>query len=1342
MAYAEPVVAVKTSANVNIAAPGGGAWDGVSTAGFVNGTTRLLLVDQTATPSENGVWIWQGTGAALQRPGGSDQYKSGNTLDNATLIPVASGDALAGTVWGIDPAKIVIVDTTSHTLTRVALPPVQCRVATTEHINLANTILIIDPKVVRDAMMEDTVAPTILTCPVSKPFTPADVGKPIVVMGADAPDDLATTIAGYTSASEVTLTAGCTSSIATRLTDGVMNVGANATRLTSASAPFALTDEGKTIVVYGAGPEGTDLVTTIKTYTNSSEVELMTACGASVAAAVVLFGSTTARYAVALHGNGQAGSDIVLVKNQATVVPIDFPTAAPEQNGLYWANTGNPMMRCSEPLTPGRAVVVSEGTANAHKRFELVTQGPITPETTPITFASQNPVFDVCDYGAIPDWDWTTGTGTDNLGAFLATLAAAKTDLGISSSNKTATIVANGAFYLGGTLDIEQTIHLEGQGMQEPTAHTTRGMPGAWLVFPPNTTGIRIHSTEADDGGGGRTAMLTQAGDVTTLTRGESFASASVGRPITISGSATPANNGTFTITAVIDSTSVSWTNAGGAPDAGVSGVTASLLQSGDVTTLTGGAGLTPDMNYGFITISGSSIPENNGTFLIDHYNDGSSVAWTNVSGATDPSGAVAFEVGTVGFTLGGGFGDASKTTIRNLTISCKEPFDPVTNNTGHGVHATATFTLVNVTIQQFGLDGVHANGHFLNQQDGNVDASVLTNVWVGVCGRDGFHFRGGDANECNLFSCTSNLNGRFGFADIITFGNVYIGCTSQGNAENYHTQGDVNRSTFLACYSEDGPLMSMYGQASVYGGNLTNETVTEHSPVHIQSWGTVGRTPLIYRNTRGPTVINYGFGAFNPGAPEAMDAFEWKTEAPLDYSRLRYTDDELSPLHRWWTLENASYYRAVMRFPTTQTYVRSPAPWMPNGLYLGDMEFGQTLFVAATAPPDKRNIGLPQTYERGDVVWQSAPVAGGALGQVCLTRGTRTKLRDIATTGTIAPFSADLTLDVPAGFAVDQYVTIGGLGVFQITLLVGDTATVIPSTGAAGAMNEPVDVVMVGTIANGSPHLTVDDGAGLDVGQYITIAGVGGGSPDRLIVGLGTRATIECVNPGDYSFSIGDTLVVLIDRGPAQTVTFEAGDFPNFAVVPVGTLVAKLASVLTHCDVTATPSDTVEITSHTIGADSYVTVLGGTANVVLAFPDGEASGTADATKVTLATPADANATDAVVALSPPVFGQFGRVESLGTTIDPTIDPYPAAAGEHIALSPAWQIGGGTAVGLPAAPNSDDEVQVINMSGANVIVDAGANPIYGAGGTTDTLADDGATTYRWVAVPTPAWKRI
>jgi hypothetical protein len=86
MAYASQVALVGT-ANVNpLNLTAGTTFDGITpTSG-----QRILLVGQTTT-SQNGVWIYNGTGAShpMTRPGGTDQYATTNPLDNAVRVPVA-----------------------------------------------------------------------------------------------------------------------------------------------------------------------------------------------------------------------------------------------------------------------------------------------------------------------------------------------------------------------------------------------------------------------------------------------------------------------------------------------------------------------------------------------------------------------------------------------------------------------------------------------------------------------------------------------------------------------------------------------------------------------------------------------------------------------------------------------------------------------------------------------------------------------------------------------------------------------------------------------------------------------------------------------------------------------------------------------------------------------------------------------------------------------------------------------------------------------------------------------------------------------------------------------------
>jgi hypothetical protein len=103
--------------------------------------------------------------------------------------------------------------------------------------------------------------------------------------------------------------------------------------------------------------------------------------------------SVTTIDGVTLQGDGNPGSDLVLVAGQLT----------PSQNGIYWANPSGTMQLSSEPHVPQRLVSVSEGAQNAHTPWVLVTPLPINLRTTSLTFSPQDLVLNVRDFGAIGD---------------------------------------------------------------------------------------------------------------------------------------------------------------------------------------------------------------------------------------------------------------------------------------------------------------------------------------------------------------------------------------------------------------------------------------------------------------------------------------------------------------------------------------------------------------------------------------------------------------------------------------------------------------------------------------------------------------------------------------------------------------------------------------------------------------------------------------------------------------------------------------------------------------------------------------------------------------------------
>ncbi|MFF4401456.1 hypothetical protein [Streptomyces sp. NPDC001480] len=100
------------------------------------------------------------------------------------------------------------------------------------------------------------------------------------------------------------------------------------------------------------------------------------------------------------------------------------------------------------------------------------------------------------------DHDVTNATVyTDNHDAFVAALTAMRAD-----QNAVRKLVAKGWFYIGETLTIAQTVHLEGVGDARATLNAPgvygRSNPGTWLLFPKDVDGLRLKSTDVGEPGG------------------------------------------------------------------------------------------------------------------------------------------------------------------------------------------------------------------------------------------------------------------------------------------------------------------------------------------------------------------------------------------------------------------------------------------------------------------------------------------------------------------------------------------------------------------------------------------------------------------------------------------------------------------------------------------------------------------------------------------------------------------------------------------------------------------------------------------------------------------------
>jgi hypothetical protein len=162
-------------------------------------------------------------------------------------------------------------------------------------------------------------------------------------------------------------------------------------------------------------------------------------------------------------------------------------------------------------------------------------------------------------------------------------------------------------------------------------------------------------------GTGAVASIASLASGVVTLTGGTGFTTGSVNRMVTITGAATPANNGTFPITEFVSATSIKYSNPNAvAPDANNGAITwvekpakISFIINAPGFTTGGGVTVTA-VSAGFATLAGApaatfaatdvgkrirmsgGIAANNGDFTIVAFISATSVQIANVNAAVD----------------------------------------------------------------------------------------------------------------------------------------------------------------------------------------------------------------------------------------------------------------------------------------------------------------------------------------------------------------------------------------------------------------------------------------------------------------------------------------------------------------------------------------------------------------------------------------------------------------------------------------------------------------------------------------------------------------------------------
>ena len=340
--------------------------------------------------------------------------------------------------------------------------------------------------------------------------------------------------------------------------------------------------------------------------------------------------------------------------------------------------------------------------------------------------------------------------------------------------------------------------------------------------------------------------------------------------------------------------------------------------------------------------------------------------------------------------------GGGDFTVLRNLTVFCnfqRESLAPE-GQTGHGIWLNAVAYLDHVTVENFGEHGIFVDAGAAPEatvKGSNAGGFQFTKCIVSHCGGDGFRTLGTDANVGLISCCTATVNYGWGFFDESVGGNTYVACHGEGNKG--YGDGIVNRdyktpegpnsnySVFVSCYSEVAQNEVAY-PSLILGGALSQNNVK--GAFSIDHTGRISGQPLHYSNSQ-TIVERIEFGQPKGDHPGVLN-FALSTG---DYNLLRYDASS-----GWWTLDNSAPGNASIRIPTTVVRPRRTAPLFANGIFFGSARaLGAGASAALINHIAGSDVPASGTWETGDVVWNSAPVPGNAVGWVCTSFGTQGNL-------------------------------------------------------------------------------------------------------------------------------------------------------------------------------------------------------------------------------------------------------------------------------------------------------------------------------------------------------------
>lgn len=193
--------------------------------------------------------------------------------------------------------------------------------------------------------------------------------------------------------------------------------------------------------------------------------------------------------------------------------------------------------------------------------------------------------------------------------------------------------------------------------------------------------------------------------------------------------------------------------------------------------------------------------------------------------------------------------------------------------------------------------------------------------------------------------------------------------------------------------------------------------------------------------------------------------------------------------------------------------------------------------------------------------------------------------------------------------------------GNFQVEAQAENTGPVAAPSGTIDTIDTPV--AGWNSVSNGDAPAAVTAGntETYALGDTQTLLVDVDGVSDTATFAIGTPASVNGNNE-PFALTDGWTLQVAVDGGSPQTAIFNTGDFANIALATA----LEVAAVVTADIVGGNGTDvasSINVNSNTLGPDSSIEILGGTARAALGLALGTATGGGDFADIANATAAE-----------------------------------------------------------------------------------------------------------------------